>query len=330
MNEQQFGVYLESLALLQREEAHNRREETFLRDAVSNMVTANGVNIPEFRRWVTKVKSNAAQLKNNASTIQLMQRTTTGALQDELDTYIWNFLKINPEKQRQDVPWDELLEHVTRQFLPSNDAECVRENLENFRQVSGESARDYSRKFRDLSELVFPSELRSPDQVRYLIRLYVKGLKSTETARSVLKACPTSVSEAMTAALDTAEMEETLQRLGHRKEEAMDVSAVKPDALATNPLLTITKQLEKLTTKMAAMEARMHQGASHPKPPRQQSGKHRRTSDGKIICYNCHNSGHISRDCPQRHQNYSNQNSHRSANAMDISPLVSEQLPENY
>ena len=118
MNEHQFGVYLESLALLQREEANHRREETFLKNAVDNMITSNGLNTAEFRKWNIRVKSNAAQLKNNHSTVQLMQRTATGALQEELDTYIWNFLKLNPEKQRQDIPWHELLDHITRQIPP--------------------------------------------------------------------------------------------------------------------------------------------------------------------------------------------------------------------
>ena len=302
MNEHQFGVYLESLALLQREEANHRREETFLKNAVDNMITSNGLNTAEFLKWNIRVKSNAAQLKNNHSTVQLMQRTATGALQEELDTYIWNFLKLNPEKQRQDIPWHELLDHVTRQFLQWNDADCVRENLETFRQMAGENVKDYSRKFRDLAELAFPTEQRTGDQVRNLIRYFVKGLNSAEAARSVLKTCPTSLSEVMNAALDSAEMEETLYRLGHRKEEPMDISAVQHNAQTTNPLLLMSKQLERLTTKMAAMEAHIHQGGAYPRYPCRQSGRNRKTPDGKIICYNCHDSGHISKNCPRKFQ----------------------------
>ena len=329
MNEQQLGVYLQNLTLVQREEAHHRREEGFLRDAVANMITANGLNTTEFRKWTWRVKSNAAQLKNNHSTVQLMQRTSTGALQEELDSYIWSFLKINPEKHRQDIPWNELLDHVTRQFLPSNDAEYQRETLENFRQVAGEAVRDYSRKFRDLAEQAFPTENRTPDQVRTLIRYFIKGLNSAETARTVLKSCPSSVMEAMQAALDSAEMEETLHRLGHRREEAMDVSTVRPNTQATNPLLVMSRQLERLTTKMAAMEARIQQGGSYQKYPRRQGGKGRRTPDGKLICYNCQNSGHISRECPLKFQSQNSKNT-SNATAMDVSPLISEQLPENF
>ena len=332
MNEQQFGVYLESLALLTREEAHNRREDAFLRDMVSNMVTANGLNTVEYRKWSSRVRSSAAQLKNNVSTIQLMQRTSTGALNEELDTYIWNFLQINPDKSRHDVPWDELLKHTNKQFLPSNDKEYVRESLENFRQVSGESMRDYTRKFRDLSEQGFPSVERSPDQVRTLIRFFIKGLNSADIAKTVLKASPASVSEAMSAAIDAAEMEETLHRLGHRKEEPMDISSVKPAIQPTDPLLLVTRQLERLTTKMAAMEVQMQQSQPSYRPPRRQSGKNRWTPDGKPICYNCHNSGHISRVCPRNTQNSKFQNQARSTQAMDISTIPSNSgpLPENY
>ena len=217
-----------------------------------------------------------------------------------------------------------------RLFLPSNDADCVRENLETFRQMAGENVRDYSRKFRDLAELAFPTEQRTGDQVRNLIRYFVKGLNSAEAARSVLKTCPTSLAEAMTAALDSAEMEETLYRLGHRKEEPMDISAVQHNAQTTNPLLLMSKQLERLTTQMAAMEAHIHQGGAYPRYPRRQSGKNRKTPDGKIICYNCHDSGHISKNCPRKFQKPQNSTETSNANAMDISPLVTGQLPENY
>ena len=91
--------------------------------------------------------------------------------------------------------------------------------------MAGENVRDYSRKFRDLAELAFPTEQRTGDQVRNLIRYFVKGLNSAEAARSVLKTCPTSLAEAMTAALDSAEMEETQRP--NNKPTATDVKTAR-------------------------------------------------------------------------------------------------------
>ena len=76
MNEQQFKTYLESQALWRREEAQNKSEADYLSDLVSNMVKADGGNLDEFRRWSTRVQSNAALLQCNTATIQLMLRTT--------------------------------------------------------------------------------------------------------------------------------------------------------------------------------------------------------------------------------------------------------------
>ena len=55
---------------------------------MSNLIKTDGGNLDEFRRWATKIRSNAALLQDNSAAVQLMLRTTLGSLKDEIDRYI--------------------------------------------------------------------------------------------------------------------------------------------------------------------------------------------------------------------------------------------------
>ena len=85
MNEQQFKMYLESQAIWRREDEQKRSEKEYLNDLVSNLIKTDDGNIDEFRRWATRLRSNAALLQDNSVAIQLMLRTTLGSLKDEID-----------------------------------------------------------------------------------------------------------------------------------------------------------------------------------------------------------------------------------------------------
>ena len=161
------------------------------------MIKTDGGNLEEFRRWSTRVKSNASLLQNNGAAIQLMLRTTLGPLKDEMDRYILQFVSLNPSKNRLEVPHLELLTYLKKAFLPNNDIEHILETLEHLRQRSGESLKVHNRKFRDLSELAYPLKKRTEDQNKLLMKLYIKGLVSRDIARTVLRASPTSLQEAM-------------------------------------------------------------------------------------------------------------------------------------
>ena len=314
MNDQQFKTYLESQALWRREEAQKKSEAEYLSDLVSNMVKADGGNLDEFRRWSTRVRSNAALLQCNTATIQLMLRTTLGPLKDEMDRYILEFVKLNPGKSRVDVPCMELLEYLKRSFLPRNDLEHVRESMELLRQASGESLRVFNRKFRDLSETAYTTEHRNADQEKLLIRMYLKSLHSKETARAVLRASPTSLQEAMNTAMDNYEVEDALQRLGHRQEEPMDTSALLSRPVPRPPSMdTLSRQFNKMSSKIAKLEAQLYQGNPRRRPigPK---GTPSKTAEGKPICYFCDTPGHIARYCPQKGAKNT---------PMDVSPVLS-------
>ena len=79
MNEQQFKMYLESQAIWRREDKQKRSEKEYLNDLVSNLIKTDGGNIDEFRRWATRIRSDAALLQDSSAAIQLMLRTTLGS-----------------------------------------------------------------------------------------------------------------------------------------------------------------------------------------------------------------------------------------------------------
>ena len=312
MNDQQFKTYLESQALWRREEEQKRSEKEYLNDLVTNLIKSDGGNLDEYRRWSTRIRSNAALLQDNAATVQLMLRTTLGPLKDEIDRYILDFVKLNPGKGRLEVPCGDLLAYLNRSFLPSNDLDYVRETMESLRQLSGETLRVFNRKFRDLSELAYPSKQRSEDQKKLLIRYYIKGLASRDTARTVLKSSPASLHDAMTTAVDNDEVEDALQRLGHRNEEPMDISTIHQQQ--TSSMNTLSIQLDRMNTKLAKMELQIQQDRPR-RPPRRFGKAGSRMDRGKIICYTCNVPGHISKFCPKRSQK-------APAEPMETSPVL--------
>ena len=121
-----------------------------------------------------------------------------------------------------------VLHYLQRSFFPNNDMDHIRESMESLRQRSGEYLRVFNRKFRDLSELAFPLDRRTEDQIKQLIRFYIKALNSRDIARAVLCSSPSSLTDAISTAVDSDEVEDALQHLGHRIEEPMDVSAAAP------------------------------------------------------------------------------------------------------
>ena len=322
MNEQQFHAYLESQALWRREEEQKRSEKEYLNDLVSNMIKTDGGNLDEFLRWSTRIKSNASLLQNNGAAIQLMLRTTLGSLKDEMDRYILDFVNLNPTKTRLKVPFSELLTYLQKAFSPNNDIEHVRETLECLRQRSGETLKLFNRKFRDLAELAYPLDKRTEDHNKLLIKSYIRGLVSRDIARTVLRASPTSLQEAMSIAIDGDEVEDALRRLGHREEEPMDVSSIVQKQ--TSSLESLSRQLDKINSKLAKVEIQMQQGGTR-RPNRRQGNKPSWTADGKPICFSCNSPGHISRHCPHKGQKNRNM-------PMDVStvPLTTGQNQENF
>ena len=172
-----------------------------------------------------------------------------------------------------------------------------------------------------------PLDKRTEDHNKLLIKSYIRGLVSHDIARTVLQASATSLQEAMSIAIDGDEVEgdkveDALHRLGHREEEPMDVSSIVQKQ--TSSLKSLSRQLDKINSKLAKVEIQMQQGGTR-RPNRRQGNKPSWTADGKPICFSCNSPGHISRHCPHKGQKNRNM-------PMDVStvPLTTGQNQENF
>ena len=150
-----------------------------------------------------------------------------------------------------------------------------------------------------MTELAYPLEQRMADQGRLLIRAYIKSLHSKDTARAILRASPASLTDAMATAIDSDEVEDALQHLGHTQEEPMDVSAVVPNPKPSITVETLSKQLDKMNSKITKMECQIQQGGTY-RPTRQAGINNPRSRNGKPICFFCNQAGHIARHCPRK------------------------------
>ena len=135
-----------------------------------------------------KIKSNAALLQDNGAAIQFMLKT-----------------RLAPSRTR----W-------------TGDMDYIRESMESLRQQSAGSLGVFNWKFPDLSELAFSLDRRTEDQIKQLICFYIKALNSRDIARAVLRSSPSILTDAMSTAIDSDEVEVALQRLGHRFEEPIE------------------------------------------------------------------------------------------------------------
>ena len=118
----------------------------------------------------------------------------------------------------------------------------------------------------------------------------------------------------MLTALEGDEVEDAQQRLGHRVEEPMDISAILPKQ--TESLEGLSKQIER--------EIQVQQSGSRG-GSRRSGNRSGRTVDGKPICFVCNIAGHISRQCPRKAPRGSN-------SPMDVSsvPPTAGQNQENF
>ena len=104
----------------------------------------------------------------------------------------------------------------------------------------------------------------------------------------------------MNTAMDNYEVEDALQRLGHRQEEPMDTSALLSRPVPRPPSMdTLSQQFNKMSSKIAKMEAQLYQGKPRRRP-KSTNGRHSRTAEGKPICYLCDTPGHIAWYCPKK------------------------------
>ena len=157
---------------------------------------------------------------------------------------------------RASVDWNALRDHVSNQFLNIDETQSLRDELENVRQSAHEPIPQYLRRFRETADVAYPPPSRTPDHQVIMIRAFARGLLSDIIARKLVEdIIPTDLDTAMQAVARLNERADTYSRL-KRYEEPMEISMLNPlQVTPSSPHDGLQKQMEKLSTKLAKIEA---------------------------------------------------------------------------
>ena len=134
MLQAQLQALLQGMAALQdqqrvqHEDAENAREnrsrqERVSRQAIDDMVkqsaTCSGSSNGPVRQWLCDIELAVVRF-NNAEVIHVVTRTVSGPLRQEVERYLTQTAAARGI-QREVVPWDDVRQHITTQFLSADE-----------------------------------------------------------------------------------------------------------------------------------------------------------------------------------------------------------------
>ena len=155
-----------------RERRHILTQREQIRDLIRQTQTCDGSTTAAF----------------NDSIIEIATKTVSGPLRLELERYIEGVIAANPVAKAA-IPWADLRNHISAQFLNPDESAVLCDELENNHQSVYEPTAQYARRFPDVVDVVYPQRL--------LLKAFAKGLKSNELARKLVEQSPATIEAAI-------------------------------------------------------------------------------------------------------------------------------------
>ena len=200
MDPAQFQNYTIGLAQQETERRAIQTTREQIRDLIRQTQTCDGSSTSAVRNWIREVTLAFNQV-GAASIIEIAAKTVSGPLRFELERFIERTIAAN-QIGRAAIPWPDLRDHLASNFLNIDETAALRDELDKVRQSAYEPTQQFVRRFRDISDICYPSGLRNPDQESVLVRTFVRGLTSDSLARQLIEqAAPASLDEAIRATI---------------------------------------------------------------------------------------------------------------------------------
>ena len=105
----------------------------------------------------------------------------TGPRRFEIERFLVNYGRTH-NVTRAAVPWLDIRDHISAQFLNVDEAAALRREVEDLCQSAYEAEVSHARRFREIADVAYQEARRNTDHEPTLARFFEKGLLSSALA----------------------------------------------------------------------------------------------------------------------------------------------------
>ena len=249
------------------------RAREVIKDLIHQTRNCDGSSTLAVRNWIREITLAFNQV-GNTSIIEIAAKTVSGPFRFELERFIEEQIATN-NIARAAVPWADLRDHLSTQFLNIDESAALKDDLDRVTQSAFEPTQTYIRRFREIADIAYPVTQRNIDQERLLVKTFARGLSSDAIATKLVDGAPQSLQVAIKIVAEACSRQDAYWRLGResRREVPMEIGAAESDkpTQLNRTVESLTSTMQHLATKIAKLEARDNHTASE-KPSRRAPG----------------------------------------------------------